>query len=81
MSGTIVLTPNEKRVAEDRPDCYWLYVVTHCDTAPRLQEPIRNPARFPGHEVRKVDHYYLSVEAATDTMHVSEDRARYGSSE
>ncbi len=29
--GTIGLTPNEKRVAEDRRDCYWLYVVTDCD--------------------------------------------------
>ena len=25
-TGTILLTPNERRVAEDRPDCYWLYV-------------------------------------------------------
>ena len=29
-SGTILLTPNERRVAEDRRDCYWLYVVTNC---------------------------------------------------
>ena len=28
-SGSILLTPNERRVAEDRRDCYWLYVVTH----------------------------------------------------
>lgn len=28
--GTILLTPNERRVAEDRRDCYWLYVVTNC---------------------------------------------------
>jgi len=33
-------TPNERRVAEDRRDCYWLYVVTHCNTTPRLREPI-----------------------------------------
>lgn len=30
VSGTILLTPNERRVAEDRRDCYWLYVVTGC---------------------------------------------------
>ena len=24
-TGTILLTPNERRVAEDRRDCYWLY--------------------------------------------------------
>ena len=33
-SGSILLTPNERRVAEDRRDCYWLYVVTHCDGGP-----------------------------------------------
>ena len=45
-SGTILLTPNERRVAEDRRDCYWLYVVTNCDTTPRLRQPIRDPARL-----------------------------------
>jgi hypothetical protein len=39
-AGAILLTPNERCVAEDRRDCYWLYVVTDCDTTPRLQEPI-----------------------------------------
>ena len=29
-TGAVLLTPNERRVAEDRPDCYWLYVVTDC---------------------------------------------------
>jgi len=24
----MLLSPNERRVAEDRRDCYWLYVVT-----------------------------------------------------
>src|SRR5207245_2133191 len=24
--GTIMLTPNEYRIAQDRRDCYWLYV-------------------------------------------------------
>ena len=54
-----------RQVAEDRRDCYWLYVVTRCKTEPCLQEPIKNPARFPWHEVKKVDHYYLSVDALT----------------
>ncbi len=68
-SGTILLTPNERRVAEDRPDCYWLYVVTDCATAPVLRDPVRNPAREPWVEVKKVQHYYLDVEklsAASD---------------
>jgi hypothetical protein len=62
-TGTILLTPNERRVAEDRPDCFWLYVVTDCDNAPRLQEPIRDPARLDWSEVKKVAHYSLSVNA------------------
>jgi len=37
-TGTVLLTPNERRVAEDRRDCYWLYVVTDCDASPRLQD-------------------------------------------
>ena len=46
-TGTILLTPNERRVAEDRRDCYWLYVVTDCDAISALQEPVRDPARLP----------------------------------
>jgi len=77
-TGTILLTPNERRVAEDRRDCYWLYVVTHCDTTPRLQEPIRNPARLDWHEVTKVAHYYLSVDAMTRPMQIHEETPPYG---
>ena len=61
--GTIILTPNEHRVAQDRRDCYWLYVVTDCSAAPILQEPISDPARFQWHEVRKVDHYWIDSQA------------------
>ena len=78
-TGTILLTPNERRVAEDRRDCYWLYVVTNCrQSTPTLQEPIRDPARFPWHEVKKVQHYWLEVNAMTQPMVVREDRADYG---
>lgn len=77
-SGTILLTPNERRVADDRRDCYWLYVVTNCNTKPQLQEPIRNPARFEWNEVIKVAHYYLSIDAMTQPMQVKEDIAPYG---
>ena len=64
-TGTIVLTPNERRVAEDRPDCYWLYIVTNCGTEPVLQEPMINPARLPWHEVTKIEHYLLSSSKIT----------------
>jgi len=76
-TGTILLTPNERRVAEDRRDCYWLYVVTDCDTAPRLQEPVRDPARLDWNEVTKVAHYYLSVNAMTKPMELREDQVPF----
>jgi hypothetical protein len=72
-TGTILLTPNERRVAEDRRDCFWLYVVTDCDTVPRLQDPIRDPAHLDWNEVTKVAHYYLSVNAMTKPMQLSQD--------
>jgi hypothetical protein len=62
-TGTVCLTPNEKRMAEDRPDVFWLYVVTDCNTNPTVQEPIPNPARYPWKEIVKVEHYQLSVNA------------------
>jgi hypothetical protein len=79
---------DERRVAEDRPtcavlvaagrrDCYWLYVVTSCKSQPNLQDPIKNPARFPWHEVKKVDHYYLSVDALTQPMQVGDPAEPY----
>ena len=77
-TGTILLTPNERRVAEDRRDCYWLYVVTGCAGAPTLQDPIPDPARFDWNEVTKVAHYYLSVNALTRPMQVREDAPSYG---
>jgi hypothetical protein len=76
-TGTVLLTPNERRAAEDRRDCYWLYVVTNCDTKPKLQEPIKDPAKLQWNEVTKVAHYYLAVNAMTQPMQVSEDKTLY----
>jgi hypothetical protein len=65
-TGNVCLTPNEKRVAEDRADCYWLYVVTDCKSgSPVLRDPILNPAKMPWHEVMKIEHYYLTLSAIT----------------
>ena len=72
MTGRILLTPNERRVAEDRRDCYWLYIVTNCDTTAVLQEPIKDPAQRTWHPVVKVQHYWLEVNAMTKPMKVSE---------
>jgi len=77
-TGSVLLTPNERRVAEDRRDCYWLYVVTNCSTKPELQEPIKDPAKFQWNEVTKVAHYYLSVDALTKTMPVREESPPFG---
>ena len=77
-TGTILLTPNERRVAEDRPDCFWLYVVTNCANTSELQEPIKDPARFPWHKVTKVQHYYLSVDALKRPMQVKRNPPGYG---
>ncbi len=73
--GNILLTPNERRVAEDRPDCFWLYVVTNCATEPELQQPVRDPARRPWREVKKVQHYWLNVDALKQPMEVREGEA------
>ena len=78
--GNMLLTPDERCVAEDRRDGYRLYVVTNCKTAPDLQEPIRHPARLPWHHVKKVDHYWLEVDAVTQPMLVREDAAPYDES-
>jgi hypothetical protein len=60
--GGVLLTPNERRMAEDRRDCYWLCVVTHCNTTPRLREPIKAPACLPWIEVVKVAHYRMDTQ-------------------
>ena len=71
-TGSILLTPNERRVAEDRRDCCWLYVVTDCATVPTLQDPISDHARFSWHEVTKVAHFYLSVNALQQPIEIRE---------
>lgn len=80
-AGNVLLTPNENRVAEDRRECYWLYVVTDCKSDPKLQNPIKDPARLQWHEVKKVDHYYLSINAVTQPMMVREGEIPYGDRE
>ena len=65
-TGIVALTPNEKRVADDRRDRYWLYVVTRCKQpdGPRVML-IGDPARLAWHELKKVEHYQLPVSALT----------------
>jgi len=72
----VLLTPNERRIAEDRPDCYWLYVVTECkgDRSSKSQSRTLRACGARGH---KVSHYYLSVDAITGTMQVREKEGKY----
>ena len=46
-----------------------------------LLNPIKNPARLEWHEVKKVDHYYLSIDAVTQPMQVREEIIPYGDQE
>ena len=39
---------------------------------------IKNPGRFQWHEVKKVDHYYLSIDAVTQPMKVRDRNEPYG---
>ena len=76
--GDILLTPNERRVAEDRRECYWLYVVTNCAGQPQLQQPYADPAKLQWQEESKVQHYRLSVNIIAGQMQVREEQADYG---
>ena len=53
----------EPRMAEDRCDCYWLHVLTPCNTTPRLRAPIKDPARLPWTEGGKVAHSRIDAQA------------------
>ncbi|MGH7774951.1 MAG: hypothetical protein ACREQA_22215 [Candidatus Binatia bacterium] len=55
--------------------------IFRCRSQPNLQHQIKDPTRFPWHEaclprrarrrqVKKVEHYYLSVDALTQPMQI-----------
>lgn len=48
---------------------------------PLFLKPIKNPAPLQWHEVQKVDHYYLSIDAVTQPMQVREKETLYGERE
>lgn len=76
--GTILLTPNEHRVAEDRRDCYWLYVIVDCASGNPKLITEKDPASKEWHEVKKVAHYTLSVKSIGGAMTMSEPKQPYG---
>jgi hypothetical protein len=61
-AGAVMLSPHELEVAQDRRDCFWLYVVTNCGTQPTLQM-IANPACLHWTEVSQVAHYRIDTRA------------------
>lgn len=74
---------NGRRVAEDRRDCYWLYIGPNCLPAvpggaqagamkPKFQETIKDPARNAWHEVFKVQHYWLEINLIAQPMRVEQ---------
>ncbi len=63
--GEIIITPNEHRVAEDRRDCYWLYVVTDCVRNEPNLKPIKNPANKPWEAITKIAHFRLGTRRLT----------------
>lgn len=46
-----------------------------------LLKSIKDPARLKWHEVKKVDHYYLSIDAVTQPMQVRDELVPYGDKE
>jgi len=58
----IRLTPNEKCVAEDRHDCYRIYVVTDCAITPVLFDQRKDPATLDRHEVTTVARYCVTAD-------------------
>ncbi len=71
------LTEVKSPIADDCRDCYWLYIVRNHTTRPDHQEPIKDPGS-PRHEVTKMAHYYLSVDALTKTMQLRKQSPGYG---
>ena len=59
-------------VRVEKIEVFLRFTVTHCASAPQLQEPIENPVRFPWHEVTQVAHYYLSVDALKQPVEIRE---------
>jgi superfamily II DNA or RNA helicase len=66
--GGIMLTPNEYRVAQDRRDCYWLYVATGCGSLNPNLHVLKDPAAHPWQPVQRIDHYVLPVSQLVGTV-------------
>jgi hypothetical protein len=59
-------------------DPYFSLSISLRMTFPELQEPIKDPPRFPWHEVSKGAYCWLEVDAMTKPMIVQEEQSPYG---
>ena len=70
-------TPIPFEDLRERLGRYRLYVVSHSDTEPKLEDSIKAPAGIAWHEVIEVQHCWLEVGAMAQPMRVEQERADY----
>jgi len=68
---------SRSRICANGSGRYRLYVVSHSDTEPKLEDSIKAPAGIAWHEVIEVQHYWLEVDAMAQPMRVEQERADY----
>jgi superfamily II DNA or RNA helicase len=59
--GEVALTTNEYKTAERLKQDYWLYVVFHCASAPKVHT-IQDPVRLGWEPLVKIEHYHVGAE-------------------
>ena len=69
--GEIALTANEYKTAQRLGDDYWLYVVFHCMSEPKVML-IQNPARFDWEPLSKIDCYRIGAETLLNNVRAIE---------
>jgi len=76
-TGDIALTSNEYKTAQRLGLDYWLYVVTHCASTPKLNI-FRDPSKLDWQAVVKVEHYRLRLDSLEHPVVIHEDPPDYG---
>jgi superfamily II DNA or RNA helicase len=64
--GAVALSRNELATAARLSSDYWLYVVFHCTTSPRLI-PVPDPARLEWKPIVRIDHYQVAPNVIEST--------------
>jgi hypothetical protein len=66
--GEVALTTNEYKTAERLKQDYWLYVVFHCASTPRVHV-IQDPVRLRWEPLVKIEHYHVGAEQILAAEH------------